>query len=39
MSAWVLAKMLSLLVKFGLIAPSGRGGTWTEAGKALLAEG
>ena len=25
-----------LLVKYGLVAPSGRGGAWTEAGKALL---
>lgn len=30
---------VELLVEHGLIAPSGRGGTWTEAGKALLAEG
>jgi hypothetical protein len=27
---------VELLVKYGLVSPSGRGGTWTEAGKALL---
>lgn len=26
-----------LLVKYGLVSPSGRGGEWTQAGKALLA--
>lgn len=25
-----------LLVKYGLVEPSGRGATWTEEGKALL---
>jgi hypothetical protein len=28
---------IALLTKYGLVAPSGRGGAWTEAGKALLA--
>ena len=28
---------VDLLVEFGLIERGGRGGTWTEAGKALLA--
>jgi len=27
---------VDLLVKYGLVEPSGRGGVWTEAGKALL---
>lgn len=30
---------VELLVEYGLVSPSGRGGTWTDAGKALLAEG
>ena len=24
------------LVKYGLVEPSGRGGTWTEAGQAIM---
>lgn len=28
---------VALLVKYGLVAESGRGGTWTDEGKALLA--
>ena len=28
---------VELLAKYGLVEPSGRGGTWTPAGKALLA--
>jgi hypothetical protein len=28
---------VALLVRYGLVDPSGRGGTWTEKGKALLA--
>lgn len=28
---------VALLAKFGLVTPSGRGGAWTEEGKALLA--
>jgi len=27
---------VDLLVQYGLVDPSGRGGLWTEAGKALL---
>lgn len=27
---------IELLVDHGLVDPSGRGGTWTDAGKALL---
>lgn len=27
---------VELLVKYGLVEPSGRGGTWTEAGRAIL---
>jgi hypothetical protein len=30
---------VALLVEYGLIDPAGRGGFWTETGKALLAEG
>ena len=29
-------RAVALLIDYGLIAPSGRGGTWTEAGQALL---
>ena len=29
---------VELLVEYGLVSPSGRGGTWTDAGRALLAE-
>ena len=27
---------VELLVKYGMIEPSGRGGRWTEAGEALM---
>jgi hypothetical protein len=27
---------VELLVEYGFVTPSGRGGTWTEAGKRLL---
>ena len=27
---------VGILVKYGMIEPSGRGGRWTEAGEALL---
>jgi hypothetical protein len=27
---------VELLVQYGLVDPEGRGGTWTEAGRALL---
>ncbi len=30
---------VELLVEYGLVFPSGRGGTWTDTGRALLAEG
>ncbi|MFT4253271.1 MAG: hypothetical protein QM608_12375 [Caulobacter sp.] len=30
-------RAVDLLVRYGLISPSGRGGSWTEAGQALLA--
>ncbi|PVM88690.1 hypothetical protein DDF62_14280 [Caulobacter radicis] len=29
-------RAVALLVDYGLIAPSGRGGTWTAEGQALL---
>lgn len=29
---------VELLVDYGLVAPGGRGGTWTAAGRALLEE-
>lgn len=29
-------RAIGLLVDYGLVAPSGRGGAWTEAGQALL---
>lgn len=27
---------VALLAKYGLVSPSGRGGAWTDAGKAVL---
>ncbi len=27
---------VALLVRYGMVAPEGRGGTWTEAGRKLL---
>jgi hypothetical protein len=27
---------IELLVRYGMVEPSGRGGSWTEAGKDLL---
>lgn len=30
---------VELLVEYGMVSPSGRGGTWTSTGRALLAEG
>ena len=36
-SAWGAGEeAIDLLVQYGLVDPSGRGGVWTEAGKALL---